>query len=382
MIYNLVWTVPDEEYEYMIGIPRPAMDRVMVSFDYLRAQLSAIRKLGAINRFIRAEAYGEYFDHTQIMLRYETAWSQDAWPQPGRSHPDWDGDNRKALYIMSSSYLLQTQARHVYLYWPARFRHDELSPHSRYILGPLGPLKGWRHEEELLNEQWAVECVSRFKNLKTLEIHLNATNGWADLVWDVSEHVKTHSYSHNLYRFFVESQEERNRDPRYSSPAEHLRRMFWDNKRRARFFEGLKGRHRGKLEKAVIVTGVWPDQMKLFKILEKHHPMFGWWREFKEDVATLEAPKSSSDEVCVHFILYFLPSCFTLTNQIASLNTLLAALYPMLKEQSANHLVVQPILGREGREGIRVQQLDWLHRSLLGGRDTASCPEALAMAVS
>lgn len=118
-IYKYAWTVPEEKYiyrsktfgnmndgdspcdeydsedEYDIDSDYDEYDSdgyyagerdndnaLRLSVAYVRAQLSAISKLGAISQRIRAVVYPEYFGHTQIPLRYDAAWSLDGWIFP------------------------------------------------------------------------------------------------------------------------------------------------------------------------------------------------------------------------------------------------------------------------------------------------------------
>lgn len=268
-IYKHVWTVPEAEYVYQ---PNDRDYRLRLSVDYLTAQLSAIRKLGAISQRIRAEAYPEYFDHTQILLRYDTAW-RNWFPL---DDPGWDDRNRRALYIISSSYLLQTQARHVYLHWPARGKESSI---SMFEVGNSRMRARW--QEELLNEQWALECVSRFKNLRSLDVHVD--NG-------LVIHWKDHYWFQHVYEF---DHPDPDHDHDYKK---ELKRLFYDDERRAKLIEALKTHHR-KLEKAVVRTDLGDSRVVVVKLMDEHKA-FKWWRRLKKDVAVL-ASQGPSTAVCI-----------------------------------------------------------------------------------
>lgn len=264
MIYKYAWTVSELDYIDMCVVGNYyAVSQVKP--DYLKAQLSAIRKLGAINQRIRAEAYLEYFGHTQIKVTYEDAWTPD--PMIG----DW---NRSALYILGGSYLLQTQAQHVQLHWSAWLDNDSIE--TRMNEPGIRALK----QEELLNEQWAIECVSRFKNLKTLEI----------IVDDGSHWLRTDSF----WRRWKDVSNERG--VAHWEAAE-ITRVFYDDERRAKLIKGLETHHQ-KLEKAVVRADVSdPQIVKLF------NEEFEWWRQLKEDLATLVREDGPPSAVCISLSL-------------------------------------------------------------------------------
>ncbi|KAK3955436.1 hypothetical protein QBC32DRAFT_379001 [Pseudoneurospora amorphoporcata] len=275
-IYRHAWTVPEVGYLYVYrynGI-YDGNKGLKLTLDCLKAQLSAIRKLGAISQRIRAEVYPEYFDHTQIMLRYDDARCFDSWNThafPLHNARSWDKRNRSALYILGGSYLLQTQAKHVHLHWPARIEDPGIE-----IYMDESRIRA-RDQEVLLNEQWAIECVSRFKNLKSLVVHVD----------DGSAKVMTDSY----WEFYMHKLDEHN--PKYHDTKE-LIRMFYDDERRAKLIEGLKTHHR-KLEKAVVRTDI--SDPKVVKLINEHEA-FEWWRQLKKDIAilALEGPSSTEEE--------------------------------------------------------------------------------------
>ncbi|KAJ4392631.1 hypothetical protein N0V85_006918 [Neurospora sp. IMI 360204] len=255
-IYKHVWTVPEAEYVYRPKANDDDDSKLRLSVDYLTAQLSAIRKLGAISQRIRAEAYPEYFDHMQIMLRYDEAWFDDRMVADGG--PGWDERNRRALYILSRSYLLQTQARHVYLHWPARGKETSVSMFMRA-----------RQQEGLLNEQWALECVSLFENLRSLDVHVdNGLNYWFQHVVEFDHPDPDDDYDYK----------------------KQPKRLFYDDERRAKLIEALKTHYR-KLEKAVVRRDIsHPEDVKEMN----EHKAFKWWRRLKRDVAVLASHGPSS----------------------------------------------------------------------------------------
>ncbi|KAK3488111.1 uncharacterized protein B0T23DRAFT_407283 [Neurospora hispaniola] len=266
-IYKHAWTVSEEDHVYRVDF-RYKDSKFRLTVDYLKAQLSAIRKLGAISQRIRTESYSEYFDHTQIMLRYEPAVEIDA----NSDNHGWDDRNRSALYIIGSSYLLQTQARHVYLHWPARPEYTVFQ-----IIFGVGHVDN-RMQEELLNEQWAVECLSRFRNLKSLDVHVGE-----GLVHQMS---KLYGMKFRLRIWHAES------DHDYSGKKK-LKRLFYDGERRAKLIEALKT-HRRKLEKAVVRTDLtYPEDIKDLN----ENQTFRWWRRLKKDIAVL-ASEGPSSAVC------------------------------------------------------------------------------------
>ncbi|EGO59446.1 hypothetical protein NEUTE1DRAFT_39086 [Neurospora tetrasperma FGSC 2508] len=244
-IYRHAWTVSEEDHVYRAYYPYDDSN-LGLTVDYLKAQLSAIRKLGAISQRIRTESYSEYFDHTQIMLRYDCVVDID----DSIGDHVWDDRNRSALYIIGSSYLLQTQARHVYLHWPARSEY-----HILYALFGVTRVD-IRMREELLNEQWAFGCLSRFRNLRSLDVHM--CEGLVDLMG-----------------------------------GKKLKRLLYDGDRRAKLIEALKTHHQ-KLEKAVVRTDL--DDPEDIKDLNELHA-FKWWRRLKKDIAVL-ASEGPSSAVC------------------------------------------------------------------------------------
>ncbi|KAK3503029.1 hypothetical protein B0T13DRAFT_525062 [Neurospora crassa] len=270
-IYKHAWTVSEEDHVYRVNF-RYKDSKFRPTVDYLKAQLSAIRKLGAISQRIRMESYSEYFDPTQIMLRYERVVDID----DSIGDHVWDNRNRSALYIIGSSYLLQAQARHVYLHWPARSEY--------HILQVLFGLRrvDIRMQEELLNEQWAFECLSRFKNLRSLEVHM--CEGLDDLILDYYSREYKHENLHkHRHPHFVHG----------CNGGKKLKRLFYDGERRAKLIEALKTHHQ-KLEKAVVRTDV--DDPEAIKDLNELHA-FKWWRRLKKDIAVL-ASEGPSSAVC------------------------------------------------------------------------------------
>lgn len=271
-IYKHVWTVSEEDHVYRVDF-RYKDSKFRLTVDYLKAQLSAIRKLGAISHRIRAEAYPKYFDHTQVLLRYDSAWVKEDLLVP-RESPGWDNYNRSALYILGGSYLLHTQARHVKSYWPDRVRYHRW----KWLMGESCARA--RNQEELLNEQWALECLSRFKNLRSLEVHL--ANG--------TQCVMTDYFWKLTWSYFLLNHP----DPDSSYPhKQELKRMFYDDERRAKLIEGMKTNHR-KLENAVVRTNI--SDPRTIKALDEHES-FEWWRQLKRDMAAL-ASRSPSSVVC------------------------------------------------------------------------------------
>lgn len=112
-IYEYCWTIPCEE-KYLI--PRTGGHKLKAT--YLKAQLSAICTLGSICRQIRTKAYDEYFHTTQVFL----GWEHNELPRgfiedDTNVEFDLQDNDAESRGLISNSYLLQTQARHICLNW-------------------------------------------------------------------------------------------------------------------------------------------------------------------------------------------------------------------------------------------------------------------------
>lgn len=105
MIYRHAWKVDPKFHT----IKRTRQ----LKHSFLKEQLLAIGRLGAICQLIRTEAFNEYFHHAQAYLRW-----------------DKDGTGSRSLHnkyyaiLISSSPLLLAHLRHVSVYWTDELRSD------------------------------------------------------------------------------------------------------------------------------------------------------------------------------------------------------------------------------------------------------------------
>ncbi|CCC08245.1 unnamed protein product [Sordaria macrospora k-hell] len=211
-IYKYAWTVPEEKYiyrsktfgnmndgdspcdEYDIDSDYDEYDSdgyyagerdndnaLRLSVAYVRAQLSAISKLGAISQRIRAVVYPEYFARCTFS-GVRTC-----------SRPKRDTSTCTGPLVLNAVLLIQ----------PAYSRTRKSCSTSNGLL-----------------------TVSRFKNLRSLDVHV-------DDATDIGPLTDIH------WNYYVNQLDHANVDsPAYDS-KEAIRRMFYGEERRAKLMEGL-----------------------------------------------------------------------------------------------------------------------------------------------
>ncbi|KAK3338291.1 hypothetical protein B0H65DRAFT_317869 [Neurospora tetraspora] len=262
-IYQHIWTISQEE-QYLgwayTGRYYCQREITYLKASYLKAQLSAISTLGAIYQKIRNEAYAEYFHTTQIYL----GWGYfDFWEMS----PFYQHD-REALELIRTSYLLQTRARHICLHWV------DVPPFE-----PLGPLGISRAQQDRYfvtkrmrdNHKIAMECLeTRFPNAITLDVICDV-NPFDDAFW--------YFWRAQHFELSINITENFNMSESYYGDRDS---------------ERIKSLPFRRLEKAVVrtVSRTYPRGMSLFR----DHEEAAWFRRFKEDVATLVAPREEGDE--------------------------------------------------------------------------------------
>ncbi|KAK1777462.1 hypothetical protein QBC45DRAFT_469581 [Copromyces sp. CBS 386.78] len=277
-IYQHIWTIPHEEHilvQIHADYSRYFEEHpLFLKTSYLKSQLSAICTLGAISQQMRNEAYAEYFHTTQIYLGWGFF---DYWNMGSFYLHD-----KQALELIRTSYLLQTQARHICLHWADVPRFKLLEPpvvaemsranHTRY------------HAEKRMSDNYkiAMECLeTRFPNAITLDVICDV-DPCDEMFW---EFCRLHDFEHERGpwgRRFNSSEDFKMFDNYYGNRASKRIRSL---------------PFRGKLEKAVVrpVLHTFPRARELFK----DHEKAAWFRRFQKDVATLAAPHKV---VCTHAV--------------------------------------------------------------------------------
>lgn len=111
MIYRHAWKVDPK--------PHTIKRSCQLMDSYLKQQLTAIGRLGAICQQMRTEAFDEYFHHAQAYLRWDTHGSGSK-----TLH------NRSYKELLLSSPLLMAHLRHVSFHWAGEdvHRKEEVSP--------------------------------------------------------------------------------------------------------------------------------------------------------------------------------------------------------------------------------------------------------------
>lgn len=272
-IYQYFWSIPQEghilpvpqrydPYQYLHDQSKHVRH---LKVSYLKAQLTAISTLGAICQKIRYEAYAEYFDTTQIYL----GWGFFDFMNMESFFPH----DKQAMELIRTSYLLQTQARHICLHWAdVPPWEPELGGDSVWM-PPALPARYRAMTRMVDNHRIAMECLeTRFTNAITLEV-------LCDVACD-EEFWLYHRQGLPVLWPFIATWDSRGEMYYGSWRSQRIRALPF----------------RGKLQKAVVHA--LPPLSPPFNVYRAKE-VFGndnykekpWFRMFKEDVASLVAPK-------------------------------------------------------------------------------------------
>ncbi|EAA26593.1 hypothetical protein GE21DRAFT_6167 [Neurospora crassa] len=166
-IYRLTWDLDPEPYTFSIILYH---NPGSLKHDLLKDQLTQLRKLNSLCRFIRSEALSEFFWQTQVYLRHEPYSNIDgAW---------YSDEYQQGLDLIIRDPLLAKYTRHVY--WAIMLDEDvdDIDRHKHRGIREYTP------EFKVPDMPWPWESyyfVMRLPNLTTLHVDVETYKDWRDL---------------------------------------------------------------------------------------------------------------------------------------------------------------------------------------------------------
>ncbi|EGO59445.1 hypothetical protein NEUTE1DRAFT_37762 [Neurospora tetrasperma FGSC 2508] len=166
-IYRLTWDLDPEPYTFSLTTYH---DPGSLKHDLLKDQLTHLRKLNSLCRFIRSEALSEFFWRTQVYLRHEPYSNIDgAW---------YSDEYQQGLDLIIRDPLLAKYTRHVY--WAIMLDKDveDIDRHKHR------GIREYKPEFKVPDMPWPWESyyfVMRLPNLTTLHVDVETYKDWHDL---------------------------------------------------------------------------------------------------------------------------------------------------------------------------------------------------------